>query len=133
MNYSVQTKAPHSMYLGILAINISNKSNVIGTPDTRVQRPMDGFYWSASDHIFDKAIVAGFIATKSDHDYNSKLVFKFGGRIINLSAIFLMSRPPLESNTIDTNKKKVKTSYLESSPVGTKTPEPKPLTRPTGS
>ena len=42
-----------------------------------------------------------------------------------------MSRPNLDSTPLGTNKTNVTTSSIESIPVGTKTPEPMPLTRPT--
>ena len=75
VNSSVQTKAPHSMYLGILAINISNKSNVIGTPDTRVQRPTDRYHWTALDNIFVKPAAFGMSAANSDYDYSQETDF----------------------------------------------------------
>ena len=39
-----------------------------------------------------------------------------------------MSQPPLDSTTIGTNKTNVKKSQLNSTPIGKKTPEFKPLT-----
>ena len=44
-----------------------------------------------------------------------------------------MSQSPLDSTPIDTNTTNAKTSHLDSSPVGTKIPDPKSLTRPTES
>ena len=42
-----------------------------------------------------------------------------------------MSLPTLDSTPLDTNNNKGTTSPIESIPVGTKTPQPTPLTRPT--
>ena len=44
-----------------------------------------------------------------------------------------MSRPPLDLTHIGTNTTKEKISYLGSTPVSTKIPDPKALTRPTES
>ena len=41
-----------------------------------------------------------------------------------------MSRPTLDSTPIDTNRTNEKISHLYSTPVDTKIPDPKPLTRP---
>ena len=41
-----------------------------------------------------------------------------------------MSQPPLDSTPIGANTTNVTTSQLELTPIGTKTPEPAPLTQP---
>ena len=62
MNFAsdvVQTQDPHFMDLGIPAINTLDESGVLGTPTTRILRPMYGFYWSATDHRFGEATAVG--------------------------------------------------------------------------
>ena len=44
-----------------------------------------------------------------------------------------MSQTPLNLTPIDMNKTNAKTSHFDSTPVGTKIPDPKPLTPPTES
>ena len=44
-----------------------------------------------------------------------------------------MSRPPLDSNPLGTNTTNKKTSPIDSIPVGTKIPDPTPVTPPTDS
>ena len=41
-----------------------------------------------------------------------------------------MSQPPLDSTPVDTKTTNAKTSHLDSTAVGTKTPDPKALTQP---
>ena len=44
-----------------------------------------------------------------------------------------MSHPPLESTPIGTNKANTQKLHLDLTPVGTKTPDPKPIKLPTES
>ena len=64
------------MDLGIPTINALNKINVLGTPDTRILRPMDRYHRSTPDHVFGEATAVGISAAKSDHDYNYKNDFE---------------------------------------------------------
>ena len=71
---------------------------------------------------------------KLDQDYNYKTEFQ----ICKKSKEFerqniLMSWPPLDSSHIGVNTTNVKISHLDLTPVGKKTPDPKPLTLPTES
>ena len=50
----VQTKALQFMDLGLPAINTLNESDVLGNSDTRIQRPMYGYYFMVPDHVFDE-------------------------------------------------------------------------------
>ena len=45
----------------------------------------------------------------------------------------MTSQPPLESTPIGKNTTNVTMSHLDLTPIGTKTPDPKPLTQPTDS
>ena len=79
MNFSndtVQNQAPDFMDMGILAINILNERGVLGTPDTRIQSPIDRYHWSAPDHISGEATAVVISAANSDHNYNNKTDFE---------------------------------------------------------
>ena len=72
--------------------------------------------------------------TKSYHDYNYKAEFQICKNIKEFERQNIsMSRTPLDSNTIGTNTTNTKISHLDLTPVGTKTPDPNPLTQPTES
>ena len=119
------------MDLGLPAINTSNELGVFGNPATRIIKPTDGSHWSALDHVFSEATAAVMSATRSDEDYSYKTDFEIWreNRKFECQNIS-MSRPHLDSTTIGTNIKNVATSQLESTHIGTKTPDPMPLKRP---
>ena len=63
---------------------------------------------------------------KSDYDYNYKTEFQVWKYNKELECQnILMSRPPLELTPIGTNTPNTKISHLESTPFGTKLPDPK--------
>ena len=131
-NDTVQNQAPHFMDLGLLDTNKLNERGVIGTPATKIRMPKDGSHWMAPYHVFGETTAVGMSAEKSDHEY----CYKTGFEIWRENKEFehqhiLMSRPPLDSTPIGTNMTNITTSHLESTPIETKTPDPKPLTRPT--
>ena len=74
-NDTIQTQAPHFMNMGLPSINTLNKISVLGTPATRILRPMYGSHLSAPDHVFGEATAVGMSAANSDHDYNYKTDF----------------------------------------------------------
>ena len=130
-NDPIQTQAPHFMDMGLPTINILNESGVLGNPATKIQRPTDVSHWSAPDHVFGEATAVGMSAANSDHDYSYKTDFEIWRenqefKRQNKS----LSRPPLDSTTIGTNTTNVTMSHLESTPIETKMPDPKPLTQP---
>ena len=128
-NDLVQTQAPHFIDMGLPAINTFNESCVLGTPGTRIRRSMDGSHWLGPDYVFDESTAFGMIAEKSDHEYNYKTDFDIWRENQELERQnILTSQPPLDSAPIDTNTTNAKTSHLESTPAGTKTTDPKPLT-----
>ena len=72
------------------------------------------------------------IEAKSDHDYNYKnevQIWKDNKEFDR--QICLIIRPPLYLTIIGTNTTDTKISHLDSTPVGTKIPDPNPLIRPT--
>ena len=71
-------------------------------------------------------------AAKSDNSYSYKtdIVFWRESKEFERQHI-LMIQPPLNSTPIGTNKTNIIMSHFDSTPIGTKTPDPKPLTRPT--
>ena len=73
-------------------------------------------------------------AENSDHYYNYKSVFQIWKESKNFERQnILMSRPPLDLTPFFTNTKNAKVPHLDLTPVSTKMPDPKPLTRPTES
>ena len=73
---SVQTQTPQLMDLGFLTINALGESSGLSTTATRIQRPADGSYWSASDQFFGETTAVGVSESKSDNDYNYKTEFQ---------------------------------------------------------
>ena len=72
---------------------------------------MDGFHWSASDHIFGKATAAGMSATRSEQDNTYKTDFQIWRENRNFGCQDnSTSRPPLDSTPIGTNNTNVTTS-----------------------
>ena len=69
-------------------------------------------------------------AENSDYDYKYKTEFQIWRENQEFERQNIsMSQPPLESIPIDMNMTNTEMSHLDSTPVGTKTPDPKPLTR----
>ena len=66
---------------------------------------------------------------KSDYDYKYKTEFQIWKENKEFERQNIsMIRPPLDSTHIGKNTTNAKISHLESTPIGTKTPYPKPLT-----
>ena len=127
-NRPVQNQAPHFVNMGITAINTLNEKSVLSTPNNRIWRSTDGYHWSVPDHVFGETTAVRMNAEKSDYDY----IFKNDFEIWKENQVFerqniSMSWPPLDSTPIGSIRTNVKTSHLESTPIGTKTPVPKPL------
>ena len=117
------------MDLGIPAINTLNKSGVLGTKATSIQRPRDVSHCSRPDNIFGEATSAGMSAAKLDHDYSYKTYFEIWRENREFEhQKNSMSQPPLESTPIVTNTINVTTSHLDSTTIGTNITYPKPLT-----
>ena len=74
----VQTQTPKFMDMGLSTFNTLDERGVLGTPATRIRRPMDGSHWSGPDHVFGEATAVVMSAAKSDHDYNYKNYFETG-------------------------------------------------------
>ena len=55
--------------MGFSTINALDGSSGLSTPDTRIQKPVDGAHWSAPDNFFGEATVVRMSQAKSDHDY----------------------------------------------------------------
>ena len=67
---------------------------------------------------------------ESDHDYSYKIYFKVGEKTRKIERQKIsMSLPPLELTPIGTKKTKATTLHLDSTPIGKKNPDPKPLPR----
>ena len=79
-----QIEAPQLVHLGLLDVNTLNEFGILGTPATRVRRPIYGSHWSALDHIFGRATVVRMSAARSDQDYSYKTYLKFRGKIRTL-------------------------------------------------
>ena len=115
-------------------INTLDESGVLGTPTTRIRRMTDGTHWSMPDHVCGEATAVGMSASQPDHDDNYETDFEIWRENKEFEHQNIsMGRPPLELTRIGTDTTNEKRSHLESTPVGTKMPDPKPLTRPTES
>ena len=92
---------------------------------------MNGSKWLPSSHSISEFTADRGISTSSEQDYNAKKYFEtrrenqYFGRQNNS-----MRRPHLDSTPLGTNRTNRTTSHIDSNPVGKKTPEPTPLTRP---
>ena len=72
----IKNQTPQFMDLGFLTINALDKISGLSNPATRIQRPTDGYHWSASTHVFGEAKSVGLSEAKSDYDYNYKMEFQ---------------------------------------------------------
>ena len=131
---SVRYEAPNFLDLGLLAVNTSDEFNTFGTPDTRVISPTDGPHCYAPDHVFGEATASVMSGTRSELDYSYKTDFQnwrenqdFGRQSISMNQL------PLDPNTIFTDTTNGTTLPIDLIPIGTKTPDPTPQTRPSDS
>ena len=82
------------------------------------------------DNVFGESTAVGMSAAESYHNYNYKTDFEIWREDQEFERQnILMSPKSLDSTPIDMNTKNAKTSHLDSTPVGTKPPDPKLLTR----
>ena len=132
---TVLSEIPNFMNFRLLSVNTTYELWFIFVPTTIVGRLMDGSNWLLPGHDINEATADGVSKTKAKNNYNfksefetrrEKIVNEYFGRQNDP-----MSRPTLDSTPLGKNMTKGKTSPIDSSPVGTKTPESMPLTRPT--
>ena len=127
----VQTKAPQFVDLGIPSVNTSYEFDILGTPATRIIRLTNEFHWSAMDNVFGEATYVRTSAARSNQNYRYKTDFEIWRENQDIGRQnILMSPLTLDSTPIGMNTTNRKTSKLDLTPIGTKTPEPTPLTRP---
>ena len=135
MNFAadpVQTQTPQFMDMGLSTINALDEGSGLSTPNDRIRRPTNGAHWRAPNYIFGKTTVVGVNEAKSDYDYNYKTEFQIWRENKEFERQKnSMSQPPLEWTPVGTNKSYSKIKLLESTTVGAKMPDPKPLTLPT--
>ena len=92
---------------------------------------MDGSHWIAPDGIFGEATAVGMSVANSDHDYSYRNDFEIWRENQEFERQNIsMSQPPLDTTPIGTNTTNIIMSHLELTPIGTKMPDHKPLTRP---
>ena len=116
------------MDLGLLDINTLYEIVVLITPATRILRTKDGSHWSAPDHVFDVATAVGMSAAKLEHDYRYKNDFEMLRESQEFKCQYIsMSQTPLDSTNIGMNTTNATPSHLDLTPIGTKTPYPKPI------
>ena len=80
MNFAsdvVQTQATHFTDLGLPAINTLNERCVLGTPTTRIFRPMDGSHWNATDNIFGESVAVRMSVARQTMTITTKNILKF--------------------------------------------------------
>ena len=132
---TVLTKIPNFMDLGLSSVHTTDELGPVFIPTTRIGSPMHVSNWIPPGHRISEATVDRVSETrlKQNYNYNSdfetrrgEVVYQYFGR--NNDS---MSRPPLYSTPLGTNKNYRTTSPSDSIPVGTKSSEPTPLTLPT--
>ena len=129
----VGTEAPNLEDFGLPSVNALEEVNIFSNPANRIIRAYVRNPLVYSESCSGKATVVGMSATRSELDYSYKTDFQnwkenqyFGRQNI------LMSQPPLDSTTIDTNTTDRTMSQIELIPIK-KTPEITPQTQPTES
>ena len=116
----------------LLPVNTTDKLRSVIVPTTRVGGPTNGYNWFQSRHGIEEATADRVSKTKANNNYNFKCDFETRREIQDCAQENIsMSRPTLDSIPIGTNKTNRTTSPIGSIPVGTKSPDPTPLTRPT--
>ena len=120
------------MNFGLSPINTTDKLGFVINPTTRVERPTNGSNWLQPGHDIYEATADRLSKKKSNNHYNFKNYFETMREIQDFERENIsMSRPTLDSTHIGTNTTNGTTSPIKSILVGTKTPEPTPLTLPT--
>ena len=135
MNFGSETiisKNPNFINFRMSPVHITYKLGAVIVPTTRFGRPKNGSDWIQHGHDIEESTADMVSKTKAKNHYNFKIDIETMREIQyfeqeNIS----MSRPTLDSTPLGTNMTNVKTSPIDSIPVGVKTPEPNPLTRPT--
>ena len=132
MSISVVTKATDFMHLGLSDVNTLEEHRSFCTPDTRFERPADGYNWSAPGHVFGEVTVSGISGTRSEQKYNHKTHFATRRENQDFERKNIsMSQLPLGSTPFGTNTTNIKTSPIDSIQVRKKMPDPMPQTQPT--
>ena len=132
MRDAVLTESPNFMNLGLSSVHTSDELGSVFIPTTRIGRPIDGSNLIPPGHIFGEVTADRVIRTRSEQNYSAKTDFETRrenqdfGRQTNS-----MSRPSLDLTPLGTNTKNGTTPPIDSITVGTKTPEPMPLSPPT--
>ena len=130
MSISVVTKATDFMHLGLSDVNTLEEHRSFCTPDTRFERPADGYNWSAPGHVFGEVTVSGTSGTRSEQKYNHKTHFATRRENQDFERTNIsMSQPPLDSTPFGTKKTNITMSPINSIPVGKKMPDPTLLTQ----
>ena len=120
------------MDFGLSSVNTTDELGSVFFPTTIIRRPTDGSNWLLPVQDISEAAADRVSGTKAKNHYNfksefktriDKMVYQYFGRQNDP-----MSQSTLDSTPLGMNTTNVKMSPIESIPVGTKTPEPTPLT-----
>ena len=122
------------MNLGISSVHTSGELRHFSIPTTIIGRPGDGYNWLLPGHIIGEVAAEIMSRTRSEQNYSSKTDFEtrrenqdFGRQNISMSQL------PLDSTPFGIDTTNITASPIDLIPVGTKTSEPMPQTRPTDS
>ena len=129
---AVLSKIPNFMNLRLSSIHTSDEVGFVFIPTTRIGRLTGGSDWLLPGHWIGEVTADRVIRAGSEQNCNAKTDFEtrreiqyFGRQNIS------MSLPPLDSTPLGANTTNGTTSPIDLIPIGTKTPEPTELTRPT--
>ena len=131
---AIITESPNFMNMELSYVHTLYEIGSVFIPTTVIRRPTDVSNWLPLVHRIVGITADRVSGTRSEQNYNSKsdfetrrggVVNKYFGRQNNS-----MSRPPLTSTPLGTNTNNRTTSPINSITVGTKFPEPTPLTLP---
>ena len=129
---TVLSKNPNFMNFGMLPTNTPDKLRSGIVPTTRVGRPTNVFNWIRPRHDIEESTADRVIKMKQKNHYNYKNDFETMREIQYFEREDIsMSQPTLDSTPIVKNTTNRTTSLMDSIKVGTKTPDPMPLTKPT--
>ena len=148
MNFASDTVLSEStnfMDLGLSSVDTTDEIGTVFDPTTIIGLATHGSNWLPRNYRISEATADRVRRTESKHSSNLKSVFEtrrdkvvdqyFGRQNDYMSRPHLestsMGRPPLDSPLLGTNTNNGKKSPIDLIPVGTKTLDPTPLTRPT--
>ena len=132
---TVLSEIPNFMDFDLSSANTTDELGSIFVPNDIIGRPTNGFNCLQTGNDISKATADRVSRTKAKNYYNFKSEFETRrDKMLDQNfgcQNYPMSQPLLDLNPLGTNTTNKKTSPIGSIKIGTRTPEPTPLTRPT--